>query len=412
MADLNQLLSEITQKIETIHIILGGRSKSKSKTQIVSYRQTTNNLFQNCPFNKKVSTSSPPEKSENNWFSNAFLYNEVTIPEHLKLNNKSINTVFMNNQHILGQLFRAGEYKTINEMNVGNFNLLTFKDFTYLYKNTPGNITVGNITEDVINLHQICDPHSTFQVASQLNCLEMVRPIIIPEEGITIYRTDDSQGPKCVMQTPAAIAYRNYLYPYAGGYGQEHNRQINMADDLLQYLCSKNESINNEYLYKNGYLFITKSGLILINNILQDNNNYSEAQSKLKIGNHTGISLCNKKNKLVNHVLCSGLPIGYHTSHYINLNNIPEKFIHNPIDYPSWKLLSKLFLDTYYINTLLIACENNIINNSPSAPCYLTYVGGGYFEMNKSLINRAKIDACDFIKQKGLHLNVIIVNKP
>jgi hypothetical protein len=48
------------------------------------------------------------------------------------------------------------------------------------------------------------------QVASQFNCLEMVAPTVTPEDGITGYSSDRTQGPACSLAAAAATAYRNY----------------------------------------------------------------------------------------------------------------------------------------------------------------------------------------------------------
>lgn len=80
------------------------------------------------------------------------------------------------------------------------------------------------------------DTGSVFQVASQFNCLEMVGPGERPEDGITQYFLDKTQGPgssascihafyaasiadfahrktACAMACPAATLFRNYFCP-------------------------------------------------------------------------------------------------------------------------------------------------------------------------------------------------------
>ena len=400
MTDLNQLLQEITQKIETIHFILGGGGKHNAKKILNAGAShlipiiTTQTLFETNPFQNITNTAN--HLNSGDWFINAFNFCEE-------------NYDYDKNQNIFKKLFREGNYKTIKGMSVGNFNLPTLNNFYYLKKNHKKNhkknkVTLTNIYESIIDLHETCEKYSTFQVASQLNCLEMINPIKLPENGITCYKEDGSQGPRCVMQTPAAIAYRNYLYPQNGIYGQKDKNQINMADDLLDWLCEKNNDIKTHYLYQNGYLFITQNGLCRINAILKDNTNYMIAQSKLKIGNHTDISTTT--NKIINHVLCSGLPIGYHEKQNIDTYSIPQKYISGPKTI--WESLSKLFLETYYINTLLIAYENNM-KNKCNAPCYLTLVGGGFFKMDIQLIKESIIKACEYIKEHGLTLNIYLV---
>ena len=77
-----------------------------------------------------------------------------------------------------------------------------------------GSLTFCNMVGDAMEL--ILDRRnagSVFQVASQFNCLEMVNPTRTPEDGITSYCYDKTQGPACAIACPAATLYRNYLWP-------------------------------------------------------------------------------------------------------------------------------------------------------------------------------------------------------
>lgn len=56
-------------------------------------------------------------------------------------------------------------------------------------------------------------PHAVFQVASQFNCLEFPGPDVTPEDGVTGYVTDRTQGPACSIACGGATVYRNYLAP-------------------------------------------------------------------------------------------------------------------------------------------------------------------------------------------------------
>ena len=52
-----------------------------------------------------------------------------------------------------------------------------------------------------------------FQVASQFNLLEMTGPSATPEDGVTRYSADHTQGPACAIAAGAATIYRNYFAP-------------------------------------------------------------------------------------------------------------------------------------------------------------------------------------------------------
>ena len=57
---------------------------------------------------------------------------------------------------------------------------------------------------------------ATFQVASQFNLLEIVRPGITSEDGVTRYSGDRTQRPACAIAAGARMIYRNYFVPVGG----------------------------------------------------------------------------------------------------------------------------------------------------------------------------------------------------
>ena len=71
-------------------------------------------------------------------------------------------------------------------------------------------------------MHQ--DPQyagALFQVASQFNLLEMTSPDVTPEDGVTRYAYDRTQGPACAIAAGAATLYRNYFVPNGGSEGAD-----------------------------------------------------------------------------------------------------------------------------------------------------------------------------------------------
>lgn len=77
-----------------------------------------------------------------------------------------------------------------------------------------------------------------FQVASQFNLLEMVSPQVTPEDGVTRYQDDQTQGPACAIAAGAATIYRNYFVPVGGSYGQTTERQLDGLADIGVALSS------------------------------------------------------------------------------------------------------------------------------------------------------------------------------
>jgi len=75
----------------------------------------------------------------------------------------------------------------------------------------PVRLRLREVVADVKALH--ADPGNAgavFQVASQFNLLEMIGPMVTPEDGIARYETDQTQGPACAMACAAGTIYRNY----------------------------------------------------------------------------------------------------------------------------------------------------------------------------------------------------------
>ena len=63
-----------------------------------------------------------------------------------------------------------------------------------------GSMKVGIVTGDVGALHRQPEfAGALFQVASQFNLLEMTSPRVTPEDGVTRYRNDPTQGPACAI---------------------------------------------------------------------------------------------------------------------------------------------------------------------------------------------------------------------
>lgn len=93
-----------------------------------------------------------------------------------------------------------------------------------------GGLSCRQVVGEAAALHQ--DARSAggvFQVASQFNCLEMLFPEIRPEDGVTRYAEDKTQGPACALVCPGATIFRNY---FVNGAGQAKGRQLDMLKDI------------------------------------------------------------------------------------------------------------------------------------------------------------------------------------
>jgi hypothetical protein len=71
---------------------------------------------------------------------------------------------------------------------------------------------VSVVTGDVRQMHRSPEnAGALFQVASQFNLLEMTSYNVTPEQGVTRYKDDHTQGPACAIAAGAATIYRNYF---------------------------------------------------------------------------------------------------------------------------------------------------------------------------------------------------------
>ncbi|ATZ80561.1 RING-finger domain containing protein [Bodo saltans virus] len=335
------------------------------------------------PLVKAVQQSFKPiHPISDDWFERAFGFEEQS---------------YTNAKEKFNRMIIEGKNTHLNGIKIGTFKILNAPQ---LYSQLVtghgiGRVTIRNIgNTDIRSIHRNPElsTNATIQVASQFNCLEMASQRAIPEDGITIYEHDRTQGPICAMSAPAGLAYRNYLY----NGGQTKDKQIDETAELLNYL--KEEDRDAYWKIQNGYLmFDNDIQLRTINSILANSPIIRRnARNLIQCASHSdqGVFITGKETHTVNHVYCSGLPI---SSTY---NKLPADL---------WDGLAELFLEAMYENTLLIACINNM-KSGQNKPCYLTQVGGGVFGMKQSQIVRAITRACNILSMKGLSIDVIIVH--
>jgi hypothetical protein len=317
------------------------------------------------------------------WFKNAFGFSERSYNDTKIIFNSMVT-------HVNG-------IPHINNMSCGEFELVSEDTHQLDQLSKVGTVTLENIVGDVVTLHMSKHNNcATFQVASQFNCLEMINPTVNPENGITCYSSDKTQGPICAMCCPAGIAFRNYLVQMHGETGQTSDTQIDMSKPCKTFI----ETFFTNYplwQIRNGYMmFQNEDNLKTVSRILMESPITRRAfRSFIQSGSHTdqSIKINGKLYKhKVNHVYCSGLPINY-----------------NNINHDMWDGLAELFLEAMYYNTLVCAVHNNI-KSGINAPCYLTMIGGGVFGMKHYQIVRAIQRACNVVAKRGYSLNVFVVH--
>ena len=253
----------------------------------------------------------------------------------------------------------------------------------------PGRLIVRNISGDVGPLHaELSSGGALIQVASQFNLLEMTHYDVTPEDGITRYANDRTQGPACAMAAGAAAIYRNYFVPVDGQLGQTRDRQINTLKDLSSALGEGLVEM------RNGYALITSESLKKINDVLSTANQdeLNSLRSLLRIGLHWNVEVTAAgpgQGQTVSQVFCSALPVGY--------SRVPSVL---------WEPFARLVLEASYEATLLSALVN--AREQDPTRLYLTLLGGGVFGNQREWITQAVRRALDRVR--GCHLEVILVS--
>lgn len=218
------------------------------------------------------------------------------------------------------------------------------------------------------SLHKVCadvmdlqnDPEnngSTFQIASNMNCLEFRKPLQTKSEGITGYVLDPTQGPHAVICTPVATLYRNYF----------------LSDvNLLSQFPS----------------IVVTGGYPNISSVPDGYDDYM----KYQVGVHERCQVLmgsklvrnNRDDQFVNHVLCSALPFGYTVIK-------DERTIE----------MNKYLLRSQYRLTLLNAIK------MCSKKCFLTRLGTGSFGGEKKWCDDAIAWNCDLIDSGKIEVWIV-----
>mmetsp|Transcript_70186 Transcript_70186/g.217056 ORF Transcript_70186/g.217056 Transcript_70186/m.217056 type:complete len:383 (+) Transcript_70186:51-1199(+) len=260
-------------------------------------------------------------------------------------------------------------------------------------------LMLANVNGDVRALH--ADPANEgamFQAASQLNCLEMRHSGCTPEDGVTCYWQDSTQGPACALACGAACAFRNYLVPVGKGQvGQTAQHQLDSTQDLRQLLSPD----GGEPLWwaKNGYAESSATLLEHANEKLaaMADDELSKARDSIRIGVHFDCEVT-RAGHLVAQAFCGAIPVGRSAVKDTKL----------------WQPLAELVLEAVYEATLwshvLYTARFRAAKALPPRPLYLTQVGGGVFGNEDSWICNAIGRACSAVRDHSIGLDIRVVH--
>jgi hypothetical protein len=259
----------------------------------------------------------------------------------------------------------------------------------------PGRLRLSIAEGDVRAMHRLSENCGALvQVASQFNGLEMIGPDITPEDGVTRYAYDRTQGPACAMAAGAATIYRNYLAPVGGGVGQTANRQLDALADLGAALAGRLDvGVPDLWMMRNGYALPTRDGLAQIYAYLGAANaaELDVLRGLLRIGLHAGVEVTDgsKAGLLMSQAFCSALPVayGHHSA-------------------AAWAPFARLVLEAAYESTLWAAVLNAA--RGASNRVLLTRLGGGAFGNADAWIDAALLRALRLVG--GYDLDVAVVS--
>jgi hypothetical protein len=272
-----------------------------------------------------------------------------------------------------------------------------------------GPLRVATVAADVTELHR--DPRhrdATFQVASQFNLLEMTGPGVTPEDGVTRYADDRTQGPACAMAAGAATIYRNYFVPVDGHEGQTATRQIDCLRDLGHALhtgvrpqSGQGQTSEPAWTMRNGYALCTEAGLTRITAQLASMSarERDDLRDLLRVGVHADVEVTAgadtgiRAPHAVTQVFCSALPVAY--------TSVPSA---------RWAAFATLVLEGAYEATLLAAALTSA--RTGSRLVFLTRLGGGAFGNEPAWIDAAMAHAVDRVRDLALDVRVVSRKQP
>lgn len=314
------------------------------------------------------------------WFSRLFGFEE---------NPKTIQSQFSISTDNKGDF-----YITSKENNktycVGNFQIRDFQSFNHIQDSEHDgkfNIIIGDGTEkvgsDIITSETNPENNgSTFQMASNFNCLDHIPGHKPPRGLLSNYPTHGEQGGPGTVACGPALVYRQYLLPMPNG------RTGQMEDDI-ELLSRTPITVEDGYIREIPEFF-----------------DYSNP-NLYQIGVHQNIDVtlgragvdCKKyriiKDQRIHQVFCSTVSFGSVSDNDFNLN------------------VASSILKNEYKLTILSAMENSIKypDRKGSKKVFLCLLGTGCFFNPLSLVSEAISDCTEFIKKSGLDVNLVCFNQ-
>jgi len=313
-------------------------------------------------------------KRYDNWFEKLVGFEEIyeEVRNNIQIKDNKLVSKINKKEYFFGEFELASLGDLKKEINISHSDDV--------------NLKISNIVDDIQNIHKdFRNNESVIQVASQFNCLEMIDPYVIPEDGVTIYEDDLTQGPACSIACGAGTIYRNYFVKLNNQIGQTFEKQINCLEEIEIILE------NSKYGFwkmQNGYLLSDENKLKLLNEkLISIDENSLENALKVGVQWNTEVTLGYSSN-LVTQVFCSALPVSY-----------------SECNVSLWEKFARLILEATYEITFYIALKN--YQKTGKNRLYLTLVGGGAFGNKKEWIFDAIEKALYKFKNSDLDVKIV-----
>jgi len=286
---------------------------------------------------------------------------------------------------------------------IGDFEMTTLqslRDRANAAAGPAGRLNVSIVRGDVRQMHRLPEnAGALFQVASQFNALEMTGPNVRPEDGVTRYETDRTQGPACAIAAGAATIYRNYFAPVGGAVGQTEHRQLDGLSLIGQALSATlGKPVELLWSMRNGYALCEREALEAISGLLAtlDAQAFDAVRGKLAIAVQSDVEVTDAANgpgPLVSQAFCSALPVAY--------TRVPSRY---------WQGFATLVLEAAYEATMWAAVLNS--RRGASKTVLLTSVGGGAFGNDEDWIVGAMRRALEIFKDFDIDAKIVSYGAP
>lgn len=217
----------------------------------------------------------------------------------------------------------------------------------------------------------------------------MTGPSVTPEQGVSGYENDRTQGPACAVAAGAGTIYRNYFATVNERTGQTKHNQIDCLSDVGEALDNGDGRL---WKMHNGYALPSLEGLTEIDNCLGslDEVGLDAVRARLRIGIQwdTEVTLGDSVHR-VSQAYCSALPVAY--------SGLPCR---------KWERFARLILEAAYEATLCVGILNG--QRTANKQVFLTLLGGAAFGNSLPWI----IDAIEQAvrRQRSQDLQVAIVS--